>query len=430
MPSDIAVRVENLGKRYVIGRKVRQAKTLAGRVRESLGSPFSWLSSQLRGPSEEETLWALRDVSFEVKRGEVLGVIGRNGAGKSTLLRILSRITEPTAGHAEMHGRIGALLEVGTGMHPELTGRENIYLNGTIIGMRKIEIDGKFDEIVDFSGIERFLDTPVKRYSSGMRVRLGFAIAAHLEPEILIVDEVLAVGDAEFQRKCLGKMKDVAGHGRTVLFVSHNMGAVRSLCVKGLVLCDGHLSFSGSANESLGYYRKLGEGETSSGCERDLRGRENPYGPRPVIERVSLRLGGLATQACVMGDEFRLAVDVRWPARDRGILGIVIKDANGVWLTSMNTEQMPLTEVSDSCQRETVCFRIPALPLLPEQYSIGVIAAERHGGRIDMVETAVGMTVQAADVFGTGKTLSKHHGIFFISGSTASITATPGGCAC
>ena len=254
MPSDIAIRVENLGKRYVIGRETRPAATLAGRVRQTLASPFSWLSSQLRGPSEEEILWALQDVSFEVKRGEVLGVIGRNGAGKSTLLKILSRITEPTTGNAEMHGRIGALLEVGTGMHPELTGRENIYLNGTIIGMREAEIAGKFDEIVDFSGIERFLDTPVKRYSSGMRVRLGFAIAAHLEPEILIVDEVLAVGDAEFQQKCLGKMKDVAGHGRTVLFVSHNMGAINSLCSKCILVEAGHLRASGSPAEIVAQY--------------------------------------------------------------------------------------------------------------------------------------------------------------------------------
>ena len=254
MPSEVAIRVENLGKRYVIGREARRVATLAGRVRQTLSSPFSWLSSQLRGASAEEILWALRGVSFEVRRGEVLGVIGRNGAGKSTLLKMLSRITEPTTGHAEMHGRIGALLEVGTGMHPELTGRENIYLNGTIIGMRKAEIDGRFDEIVDFSGVERFLDTPVKRYSSGMRVRLGFAIAAHLEPEILIVDEVLAVGDAEFQKKCLGKMKDVASHGRTVLFVSHNLGAINALCTSCILIESGHLRASGSPAEIVAQY--------------------------------------------------------------------------------------------------------------------------------------------------------------------------------
>ena len=262
MSSDIAIRVENLGKRYVIGRETPPATTFGGRVCRTLASPFSWLTSQLRGPSEEEILWALRDVSFEVRRGEVLGVIGRNGAGKSTLLKILSRITEPTTGHAEMHGRIGALLEVGTGMHPELTGRENIYLNGTIIGMRKAEIDARFDEIVDFSGIERFLDTPVKRYSSGMRVRLGFAIAAHLEPEVLIVDEVLAVGDAEFQKKCLGKMKDVAGHGRTVLFVSHNMGAVLNLCSRAILLESARMVMDSDVNSTVALY--LSDGMATS----------------------------------------------------------------------------------------------------------------------------------------------------------------------
>lgn len=276
MSDDIAIRVENLGKRYTIGRETRYRDSVLGRAAQLAASPFSWLISQLKGPSEEEVLWALKDVSFDVKRGEVLGIIGRNGAGKSTLLKILSRITEPTEGRAEIHGRVGSLLEVGTGMHPELTGRENIYLNGCILGMRKAEIDSKFDEIVEFSGIEKFIDTPVKRYSSGMRVRLGFAIAAHLEPEILIVDEVLAVGDVEFQKRCLGKMKDVAGHGRTVLFVSHNMMAVRSLCGMGLLLDEGTPIFRGAVTEAISRYsgRQNGGlsamlGDTSAdGCVR------------------------------------------------------------------------------------------------------------------------------------------------------------------
>ena len=203
---------------------------------------------------EHETVWALRDVSFEVKHGEVLGVIGRNGSGKSTLLKILSRITRPTRGQATIHGRVSSLLEVGTGFHPELTGRENMYLNGAILGMHKEEIHRKFDEIVAFAEIERFLDTPVKRYSSGMFVRLAFAVAAHLEPEILIVDEVLAVGDAGFQKKCLGKMGDVAKDGRTVLFVSHNVTAVQQLCQQGLVLHEGRVLFQGTAGEALRKY--------------------------------------------------------------------------------------------------------------------------------------------------------------------------------
>ncbi|MBT3191547.1 MAG: ABC transporter ATP-binding protein [Verrucomicrobia bacterium] len=243
--NDIAMRVEGLGKMYRLGREIPHATTLTGKLKNASKAPFQWLSEQMREPTEEETLWALKDVSFEIKRGEVVGFIGHNGAGKSTLLKILSRITEPTTGYAEIHGRIAALLEVGTGMHPELTGRENIYMNGTVLGMKKREIDSKFDEIVDFSGISKFLDTPVKRYSSGMRVRLGFAIAAHLEPEILVVDEVLAVGDADFQAKCLGKMQDVASGGRTVLFVSHNMDAIRTLCTRAVLLQAGELKVDG-----------------------------------------------------------------------------------------------------------------------------------------------------------------------------------------
>jgi lipopolysaccharide transport system ATP-binding protein len=219
--SEIAIRVEKLSKRYQIGVAQQRHDTL----RDALGANLARLRPTRRAPRaarHADEFWALRDVSFEVKRGEVVGIIGRNGAGKSTLLKILSRITEPTSGQAQIHGRVGSLLEVGTGFHPELTGRENIYLNGAILGMRRFEIERKFDEIVAFAEIERFLDTPVKRYSSGMYVRLAFAVAAHLEPEILLVDEVLAVGDAAFQKKCLGKMGDVAKEGRTVLFVSHS----------------------------------------------------------------------------------------------------------------------------------------------------------------------------------------------------------------
>jgi lipopolysaccharide transport system ATP-binding protein len=215
--SDTAIRVENLGKRYVIGARQKQAATLRESLKNLVAAPFRYLHSTVRGPSEEEILWALRDVSFEIQQGEAIGVIGRNGAGKSTLLKILSRITEPTTGRVDIYGRVGSLLEVGTGFHPELTGRENVYMNGAILGMSRKEIERKFDEIVAFAEVEKFIDTPVKRYSSGMFVRLGFAVAAHLEPEILIVDEVLAVGDVAFQKKCLGKMGDVTREGRTVL---------------------------------------------------------------------------------------------------------------------------------------------------------------------------------------------------------------------
>ncbi|HVS80701.1 MAG TPA: ABC transporter ATP-binding protein [Pyrinomonadaceae bacterium] len=246
------IRVENLGKQYTIGTRDTAFDTLREALANRIRSPLKGLGRN--GNSPDRTIWALRDVSFEVEQGEVVGIIGRNGAGKSTLLKILSRITEPTTGRIRLCGRVGSLLEVGTGFHPELTGRENIYLNGAILGMRRDEIMRKFDEIVAFAEIEKFLDTPVKRYSSGMYVRLAFAVAAHLEPEILIVDEVLAVGDSAFQKKCLGKMGDVARAGRTVLFVSHNMAAVRHLCSQALLIDHGKVAERGNTSTVINKY--------------------------------------------------------------------------------------------------------------------------------------------------------------------------------
>jgi lipopolysaccharide transport system ATP-binding protein len=253
--SNIAIRVENLSKRYKIGVAKQRHDTLRDEIMGALSSIFrSNGHGGAHGSDPADTIWALKDVSFEVKHGEVVGFIGRNGAGKTTLLKILSRITEPTSGRVEIYGRVGSLLEVGTGFHAELTGRENIYLNGAILGMKKSEIDKKFDDIVGFSEIEKFIDTPVKRYSSGMYVRLAFAVAAHLEPEILIVDEVLAVGDAAFQKKCLGKIGDVARQGRTVLFVSHNTAAVLSLCQKGVQLDSGMVVCAGPVEDVVKSY--------------------------------------------------------------------------------------------------------------------------------------------------------------------------------
>jgi len=252
--TDAIIKVENLGKRYRIGVQEKEPENLRETVGSLLGASFRYLRQMTRPPTEAETLWVLRNISFEVKPGEVLGIVGRNGAGKSTLLKILSRITEPTEGQAIITGRIGSLLEVGTGFHPELTGRENTYLNGSILGMRKREIDRKFDEIVAFAEVEKFIDTPVKRYSSGMYVRLAFAVAAHLEPEILIIDEVLAVGDAAFQKKCLGKMENISQQGRTVLFVSHNMSAITQLCSRCLLIERGRPVLDGSTIEIVGNY--------------------------------------------------------------------------------------------------------------------------------------------------------------------------------
>jgi len=253
------VKVEGLCKAYRIGREQKRSDTIVSALWNGLAAPFQNFRnlSNLRNTTRDaDTIfWALKDINFEVKKGEVLGIIGHNGAGKSTLLKILSRITEPTEGKVTIHGRVSSLLEVGTGFHPDLTGRENIYMNGTILGMRKREIDAKLDEIISFSGISQYIDTPVKRYSSGMSVRLAFSVAAHLEPEILIIDEVLAVGDADFQKKCVGKMNEVADGGRTILFVSHNLKLVESLCRTGIVLDQGAIIYHGSSNDSLNYYR-------------------------------------------------------------------------------------------------------------------------------------------------------------------------------
>lgn len=256
--SNLAVKVENLGKSYRIGQAVERHGSVRDALMHAARAPLRNLG-RLRGQgrnevAESDIVWALRDVSFEVRHGEAVGIIGRNGAGKSTLLKILSRITPPTRGRAVVWGRVGSLLEVGTGFHPELTGRDNVYLNGSILGMERVQIDRKFDEIVAFSGVERYLDTPVKRYSSGMYLRLAFAVAAHLDPEVLIVDEVLAVGDAEFQKKCLGKMGEVAKEGRTVLFVSHHMGAVRSLCDSVVLLQGGRSIAHGEPGEIISQY--------------------------------------------------------------------------------------------------------------------------------------------------------------------------------
>src|SRR6266498_1086173 len=257
--SDIAINVEGLSKKYQIGGLQKSYYRLTDQLTDTIMAPFRRAGNLLRGQATgaaelNETIWALKNISFQVKSGEVVGLIGPNGVGKSTLLKILSGITDPTEGYADIYGRVGSLLEVGTGFHPELTGRENIYLNGAILGMKKAEIENKLDEIVAFAEVDKFLDTPVKHYSSGMYVRLAFSVAAHLEPEILLVDEVLAVGDMAFQRKCLGKMDDVAKAGRTVVFVSHNMSLLQSLCERGILLQQGSVSIDGTITEVVDAY--------------------------------------------------------------------------------------------------------------------------------------------------------------------------------
>jgi ABC-type polysaccharide/polyol phosphate transport system ATPase subunit len=303
MSSDVVIRADGLGKKYVIGHQSNQRYTALRDVVARSAKGFARTAGDmLRGRpiysgDELEEFWALKDVSFDVKRGDVVGIIGRNGAGKSTLLKILSRITEPSEGRVEIKGRVASLLEVGTGFHPELTGRENIYLNGSILGMTRAEIQRKFDEIVDFADVERFLDTPVKRYSSGMYVRLAFAVAAHLEPEILIVDEVLAVGDAEFQKKCLGKMQDVASDGRTVLLVSHNVSAVGSLCKNCLWLDRGQVRLFADRQEAMLAYITDGSENAGASGEFSTQSMTGSYRLIPSENGTQLRCE-LAVQAC------------------------------------------------------------------------------------------------------------------------------------
>lgn len=257
---EVVIKADGISKQYRLGLQEKKSDTFVGQVLDMVKTPlknFKRLANLSKFTNDDNSIfWALKDINFEVRQGEVLGIVGKNGAGKSTLLKILSRITEPTAGNIMIRGRVSSLLEVGTGFHPELTGRENIYMNGTILGMTKKEIDIKFNEIINFSGVRKHIDTPVKFYSSGMKVRLAFSVAAHLEPEILIIDEVLAVGDAEFQKKCLGKMEDVANEGRTVLFVSHNMSAVKSLCTRAILLNNGEIEFGGDVDDVIEHYLK------------------------------------------------------------------------------------------------------------------------------------------------------------------------------
>lgn len=299
--SNLAIRAEKLGKSYQIAHSTGRGgyKTLQEDMLRLLRRPFS----KDANASKRETFWALRDVSFELQHGEVLGIIGRNGAGKSTLLKILSRITKPTTGRADIYGRIGSLLEVGTGFHPELTGRENIFLNGAVLGMTRRDIQKHFDEIVAFAEVEQFLDTPVKRYSSGMYMRLAFAVAAHLEPEVLVVDEVLAVGDAKFQEKCLGKMSEVAKDGRTVLFVSHNMGAMLALCRRGIVLEHGRLALDSDMAQAVAFY--LNSAELAGVIERP-----EPNTPQKLhIHRVSLRKNGETSTSFTNSETLTLRIE-------------------------------------------------------------------------------------------------------------------------
>jgi len=341
---DIAIKVRGLSKKYHIGEKLPQ-RSLARSIKNAAGFPWKVAKSLISGKAldQREEFWALKDVSFEVKKGEVLGIIGRNGAGKSTLLKILSRITTPTEGEVELFGRVGCLLEVGTGFHPELTGRENIFMNGSLLGMTNVEIKKRFDEIVDFSGVERFLDTPVKFYSSGMYTRLAFSVAAHLNPEILILDEVLAVGDAEFQKKCLGKIENIAKEGRTVIFVSHNMMAIKYLCSSGVLLESGTIKTDGEISKVVDTY--LNYWETGIGEILWPSTESAPGDSRVKLKAVRIVSNGKVTRDVDIDKDFTIEADYLNLEPDaRRLVSFHIVNAMGTTiLTSANMRSVSIT---------------------------------------------------------------------------------------
>ncbi len=398
------ISVEDLSKAYRLGIKDKTRDTLVGSLFAMAKSPFvNWkrlasLDTHSPANRQGEIVWALKDVSFEVQAGEVIGIIGRNGAGKSTLLKILSRITEPTSGEVKLRGRVSSLLEVGTGFHPELSGRDNIYMNGTILGMTKREIDGKFDEIVEFSGVEKFLDTPVKRHSSGMQVRLAFAVAAHLEPEILIVDEVLAVGDADFQKKCLGKMQGVARSGRTVLFVSHNMAAVQNLCGKAILLEQGSVIAFDSCSEVTNQYL----GSTISAASRDMASCRLT-GMQPVIESVELlSADGTPGATIACGPAATIVIKYKasqpLPAARFGIRIENLLGENLIFLQSLMEHGVHI----DMPAEGTVRCNIPELPLLPGTYFVWVGCASNETA-IDAVDRVLEINIVGGDFYGSGR---------------------------
>jgi len=351
-----------------------------------------------------ETLWALRDIDFDVQAGDTIGIIGRNGAGKSTLLKILSRITEPSSGTIDLYGRVGALLEVGTGFHLELTGRENIYLNGAILGMTRAEINRKFDEMIDFSGVERFIDTPVKRYSSGMILRLGFAVAAHLEPDILIVDEVLAVGDAEFQRKCLGKMQDVAGQGRTVLFVSHNLNAVLNLCKRGLYLKNGQVVANGTAQEVVqAYMSTVAPADLQAEGSTDLTNHAGRHaGMKSVLKSINLTTAnGEPTRYFNTGDTIHAEItyDCGDERCDFMSLGLDSSMGERVFTAStLYSADAPFVFTG----KKIIRVIIPAVDLAEGDYHLTVTIGKRAVGNLDNIDGAISFTMVLNDFFQTG----------------------------
>lgn len=418
---DAVIRVESLGKKYIISHQKRERYTTlrdlltegATSIGHKLLTPFG---KRRPNPAVEE-FWALKDVSFEIKQGDRVGIIGRNGAGKSTLLKILSRITEPTTGRIALKGRVASLLEVGTGFHPELTGRENIYLNGAILGMSRAEIKKKFDEIVAFAEVEKFLDTPVKRYSSGMYVRLAFAVAAHLEPEILIVDEVLAVGDAQFQKKCLGKMEEVGKEGRTVLFVSHNMAAVRTLCSRSLVMKNGQLAIDSDTETATSYY--LSEDNTSDA--KIVWSKQNAPKSSEICLIKAYILNDRGDYASLLDCRkfFFIIVEYEILKPVRGLrIGFLIQNTEGILICGSNTVICRYHELNDSSQPQSLInpgfytskCRFPGYTLNAGRYSI-CFGSDRLLNTAPLILTPYCLSFTIEDVEGNPPTNERLPGI-------------------
>jgi lipopolysaccharide transport system ATP-binding protein len=397
--TDVAIRCDGLAKQYRLGER-ESYKALRDVIAYAFASPFRRLLSTRRHSSDDSAgskkpyIWALKDVSFEIKRGEVVGIIGRNGAGKSTLLKILSRITEPTHGHADVWGRVGSLLEVGTGFHPELTGRDNIFLNGAILGMRRAEIARKFDEIVTFAEVEKFIDTPVKRYSSGMYVRLAFAVAAHMETEIVLVDEVLAVGDAQFQKKCFEKFRQISTGGRTILFVSHNMAALRTVCQSAIVLDFGGVIHRAEVNSAVDRYLSRLNSESVAAHTVET----NSFVIEEVVVTSSEGPSIKTFDDIEIRVKFTTKVDVREPGLYVGIRTLENQRVAGLDFRDFQTA--PLIHAGETVE---MGFRVTEMPFLPGDYELELHLKDMAEHRIEIVPRAFAFQIAETPIYGTRK---------------------------
>lgn len=419
---DIVIKAENLSKRYRLGLKEQVNEHFTGALLDMIKSPLKNYRkyrslykfddiTDSSSTSSSDIIWALNNVSFEVKRGEMLGIIGANGAGKSTLLKILSRITDPTSGCVKIRGKISSLLEVGTGFHPELTGRENVYLNGIVLGMRKKEVDAKFDEIMDFSGVEKFIDTPVKRYSSGMKVRLAFAVAAHLEPDILLVDEVLAVGDIAFQRKCMGKMSEVVNAGRTILFVSHNMGAIENLCTTGICIDEGRIVMRGDISSVISLYLKKNANAADPNQWKHI-----GNGDALITEATLLDSSGKVCNSYKLGETLIVEFGVEFYKSFACIDNIALEvskvetGTNVLHLLSQDSG-FCLENITSGKRRFRV--QIPNCMLFPGTYQVSIYIGDGRSGGFDKVQNALNFIIVQSSISKRTIPFYSKQGIFY-----------------